>query len=630
MSTVTDPLLFDPADPLCKRPYGAVPSGTCVSFTLRPRRARGYSRAVLTARFESQGDRRVEVEMPWSGWDGDRDQFSCTLDTRLYQGLVWYTFRISGADGRGEQSKEYQLTVYDGSEQVPDWFGQGVTYQIFPDRFRRLSIPDPAGMVGDRWVHENWEDLPDYHPDGRGEVRNRDYFGGSLAGIREKLPYLQSMGVETLYLCPIFEAAENHRYGAADYEKIDPMLGSNEEFTQLCADAHGLGMRIMLDGVFNHTGFVSKYFNGDGFYPEPGAFQSRESQYANWFTFQNWPKQYTSWWGIYSMPTTNKDCEDWLNYITGENGVIRSWLRAGADGWRLDVADELPDRVVHAIHAAARAEDPNAVVIGEVWEDGSTKIAYGVRRKHLLGRHCDGLMNYPFRNALLDFLQGEDASHFKNAMETVRENYPSWAFTSAMNFLGTHDTPRVLTLLGTGGTWAGDNKDARARFRLSPEQRERGAALLKLGAMVLYAFPGSPTLYYGDEAGMEGLEDPFNRQGYPWGREDAALQSHFAALGRARRDLEPLRRGDLKWLRARGRVLAFARTWNGQCVVAAVNAGSAQAHVALPWGETLLVPPMTGRLVSGPPMRLEAGEPLSSNDWSLTQTGRESRLLANA
>ena len=591
------PQYFDPADPRCKAPYGAAPSGTRVRFTLRPPCSAGFSRGFLTARWEFDGDRVTELALPWTGRDGAVDCFSGELDTAGYVGLVWYTLRLEGIDGRSWQSPEFQLTVYDAEERVPGWFGEGVTYQIFPDRFRRLTVPDPAGMVGGRWVHQGWEEEPEYRPDHNGEVRNRDFFGGSLAGIVEKLPYLKKLGVDTLYLCPIFEAAENHRYGAADYEKIDPMLGTGEDFAALCDGAHALGMRVMLDGVFNHTGFVSKYFNGDGFYPGPGAFQSKDSPYYDWFTFQDWPQKYTSWWGIYSLPTTRKESGAWLEYITGENGIIRSWLRAGADGWRLDVADELPDFVVEAIHAAARAEKPDAVVIGEVWEDGSNKIAYSVRRRHLLGGHCDGLMNYPLRSALLDYLLGSDARNFRAGMEALRQNYPGWAFSSAMNALGTHDTPRVLTLLGVGSDKKDQSRDWRAGYRMTQAERERGLARLKLGALVLYAFPGSPTLYYGDEAGLEGFEDPFNRRTFPWGREDAGLTAWFTALGRARKELEPLRRGELEWLRCEGRVLSFARRLGEETVVAAVNAGEKPARLDLPWDGRVALGAMEGRLL---------------------------------
>ena len=333
-----DPQTFDSRDSRCKDPYGAAPSGTTVRFTLRPPRAAGFSRALLSARFEFREDRVVTVPMPWSGLEGDRDLFTCELDTGDYVGLVWYGFALEGIDGRRAELGEYQLTVYDGSEEVPGWFGQGVTYQIFPDRFCRLGVPDPAGMVGGRWVHHGWEEEPEYRPDYNGEIRNRDFFGGSLAGVMEKLPYLKSLGVETLYFNPIFEAAENHRYGTADYSRVDPMLGTNEDFSALCDAAHALGMRVLLDGVFNHTGYVSRYFNGDGYYGDCGAARRQDSPYNRWFSFTRWPDKYEAWWGIYSLPAVREEEPSYVDYIiSSPHSVVRSWLRAGADGWRLDL-----------------------------------------------------------------------------------------------------------------------------------------------------------------------------------------------------------------------------------------------------------------------------------------------------
>ena len=604
-------MTFDSRDSRYKQPYGAVPSGTQVSLTLRPLRTEGFSQAVLIAYFESSQERRLELPMAWDGIDGDRDVLKVTLDTGDHVGLIWYSFRLEGLDGRQEELGPYQLTVYDGTDQVPGWFGEGVTYQIFPDRFRRTRVPDPTGMPGGRTVHTSWREEPEYRPDANGEVRNRDFFGGDLKGVMEKLPYLRDLGVETIYFCPVFEAPENHRYGTGDYEKIDPMLGTEADFRALCDAAHQLGMRVMLDGVFNHQAFVSRYFNGDGSYQSVGAAQSADSPYYPWYHFSHWPDHYDSWWGIYSLPAVDESQPTYRDFIfAGENSIIRRWLNAGADGWRLDVADELPDDFVHGIHAAARQAKPDAVVIGEVWEDGSNKIAYGVRRRHILGGHCDGLMNYPFRNALLSFLLGDDAFHFKQAMETIRENYPPFAWRSAMNFLGTHDTPRILTLLGVGGDGKDHSKDWRAAFRMSDEQYQRGRARLRLGALVLFAFPGSPTIYYGDEAGLEGFEDPFNRRTFPWGREDEELLAWYRALGAARGQLEALRRGELTWLYTRGRVLAFLRGEGERAVLAAVNAGDRPEAITLPWpardwmtgGElpagACELPPMTGWLLT--------------------------------
>ena len=565
---------YDSRDSRYKTPYGAVASGTQVQFTLRPPRAESYSRALFTARFESRHDETVIMKMPWQGHDLGQDLFSVELDTMGYVGLIWYSFQLIKLDGRKQDLGPYQLTVYDGEEEVPSWFGEGVTYQIFPDRFCRSKIPDPEGLVGGRWVHQGWEEFPEYRPDDRGEVRNRDFFGGDFQGVIHKLDYLKSLGVETLYFNPIFEAAENHRYGTADYSRVDPMLGTNEDFSRLCVEAHRLGMRVMLDGVFNHTGYVSRYFNGDGFYPETGALQSQDSPYYSWFSFSQWPQKYDSWWGIYSLPAVNENDPGYRDFIFGsEDSVVRRWLRAGADGWRLDVADELPDDFVAGIHQAARTEKPNAVIIGEVWEDGSTKIAYGVRRKHILGGHCDGLMNYPLRSAILSFFQGGGGEAFVKGMETIRENYPAFAFYSAMNSLDTHDTPRLLTLLGAGGEYRDQSKEWRAQFRLSPKQRAKGRALLKAAALLMFCFPGSPTVYYGDEAGMEGFEDPFNRQTYPWGREDRELLEWYRALGRLRSRHPALRRGSIRYLQGKGPLLVFLRETGDERLLCAFNAG---------------------------------------------------------
>ena len=561
----------------------------------------GFSRARVKLRYEFDGDYTETLEMPWSGTDWVHDAFSCRIELGEYVGLVWYSFELTGFLGRRTELGEYQLTIYDGREQVPDWFGKGLSYQILPDRFARTRIPDPTGLVGGRTVHQNWDDAPvvgavGHTREGK-DICNRDFFGGDLKGVEEKLPYLASLGVETIYFCPIFEASENHRYGTADYRRIDPMLGTNEDFMRLCEKAHSLGIRILLDGVFNHTGWVSRYFNGDGFYRDTvGASQSQDSPYRSWFQFRRWPDDYESWWGIYSLPSVEEHDPGYQHFIYADHdSVVRSWLRMGADGWRLDVADELPDDFVHGIHEAARREKPDAVVIGEVWEDGTTKISYGVRRRHLLGGHLDGLMNYPFRTALIDYLLGGDAAAFRDTMETLRENYPPFAFYDAMNSLGTHDTLRILTYLGTGSQHYDWSKERRGHYRMTEQERRCGTALVKLGVAVMIAFPGSPTIYYGDEVGMEGFEDPFNRYTYPWGREDQELLAWFRRMGQARKTSVPLREGDLRWGTCTGGLLSFVRSVPGQENGLAVNRGDRPALAALPWHAPTAVDVDTGR-----------------------------------
>ncbi len=592
-----DRQIFDSRLPEYKRPYGAVVSGTRVEFNLRPQRCEGFSRATLMAKYLFDYDRVETFNMPWTDTDRGVDVFSGALEVPGdYVGLIMYSFRLESLNGNCRQLGPYQLTVYDPTDKVPDWFGKGMCYQIFPDRFRRTFVPDPTGMVGGRTVHQSWDEEPVWRPNENGEVRNRDFFGGNLRGVEEKLDYIASLGVETIYFCPIFEASENHRYGTADYSRVDPMLGENEDFERLCKKAHEKGIRIMLDGVFNHTGYVSRYFNGDGYYDSPGAMQGPDSPYFDWFCFKNYPNDYESWWGIYSLPAVNERCPSYRDFIfASEDSVIRRWLRAGADGWRLDVADELPDDFVRGIHEAVRAEKPDGVVIGEVWEDGSNKVAYGQRRKHVFGHHLDGLMNYPFRSAMIDFLLGDSGEHFQERMETIRENYPPSAFYSAMNALGTHDTLRILTYLGVGSPRNEWSKEMRANYVMSPNEANRGWQRLKLGLLVLFAFPGAPTVYYGDEVGMTGFEDPMNRRPYPWGRENETILAYYRKMGRLRKEYEPLRSGDFAWGHCQGGHLSFARSLENEGVAIAVNVSNVDNEVIIPWRFPSAVDLETGR-----------------------------------
>ena len=611
------PAVFDSRDPLCKQPFGALPCGEALTLTCRPLSAEGFTHCSVILRREFAGH-EMEAEMPFSALWEDRACFSLSLIPFQSPELVWYWFRFWRDDGTGclldktgyrseGEPVPWQLTVYEETY-TPSWFGEGVTYQIFPDRYCRLELPDPSGLVGDRWVHENWDDDPSWRPEG-GEIRNRDFFGGSLAGVTAHLDDLAALGVSTLYFCPIFESASNHRYNTADYTKIDPMLGTEEDFRELCAKAKEKGIRILLDGVFNHTGSQSVYFNADGFYPSLGAAQSKDSPYYDWFQFSEWPGSYDAWWGISTLPNVREDCPDYVNYIIqGECSVVKRWLRAGASGWRLDVADELPDEFIEKLRAAVEETDPDALVLGEVWEDASNKISYSRRRKYFQGRELHGVMNYPFRTALLNYLLDGPAEDFKEAMETIRENYPPATFYSAMNFLGTHDTPRVLTVLG--GVPLPEGRDAQSTFRLSQHQREAGLERLHVAAAILFTFPGSPMIYYGDETGMEGAADPFNRKTYPWGREDRSLLAWFRWLGQLRKKRPSLRRGSLHWLKARGPLLAYLRETFGEATATLVNASPEEQTFPLPGegfrdlytgeqipGEAVSVPPYSVRLL---------------------------------
>ena len=591
---------FDSRDPACKSPFGAVSCGTEVSFAVFCSPEEEIIGGELRIFEEFAGKNRT-VPLHTDG-----GAFRCVYTAPNEPELAWYGFSLTRRSGGiVDLGGRWQLTVYDGRGHTPEWFGSGVSYQIFPDRFCRSRIPDPAGMVGERTVHENWQDTPDFLPDEQGEIRNRDFFGGDLPGITGKLDYLKGLGVTTVYLNPIFEAASNHRYNTADYLAIDPMLGKEEDFQTLCREAHKRGMRILLDGVFNHTGSVSRYFNADGSYPDVGAAQSAQSPYYNWYHFSRWPAEYDAWWGIKTLPAVEENHPDYREFIFGgRDSVVRHWLRCGADGWRLDVADELPDDFIAQLRCAMEEEKSDALLIGEVWEDGSNKIAYDRRRRYLLGSETHGLMNYPFRTAALQWLCGGDASDFRESMETLRENYPPDDYYSAMNFLSTHDTPRILTLLG--GEPVPEDKPGRAAARLSPAGYELARRRLMVGAMLLYAFPGSPTVYYGDEAGVQGYEDPLNRRTYPWGQEDERLLAWYRKLGALRCSRPSLQQGGISYPLAAGGGLAVRRCCGSEVTVAVMHAGAESLEVRLPWSGTIATDAMTGQqfLTEGGVLRL--------------------------
>ena len=637
--------VYDSRSELCRSPVGAVPSGTTVRIRAYPESERFPIRGYLVV--WADGGYPYPLQMTHKGRYEDRELFEIEIPTRDYVGLIFYHFRFENDGGYfhygarpgrtgGEAAfagaytpNPYQLTVYSpaAAEAAPSWFGDGVTYQIFPDRFAREgelltgddTLADGSTMRSRHRIARAWKSNPDPSPeffDGRMQVTNRDFFGGNLAGITSKLDYLASLGVKTLYFNPIFEAFSNHRYDTADYEHIDPLLGSEEDFEDLCREAHARGMRIILDGVFNHSGADSRYFNRYGRYGEGGAFQSKDSPYYKWYNFTEWPKSYSSWWGMDNLPDVNENDPDYRAYIANdESSIIRRWLRAGADGWRLDVADELPDSFIADIKAAALKEKEDAFILGEVWEDASSKIAYDQRRKYILGVEgapaLDAVMGYVFRSAVMRWLKGGDAADFRDEMEDLRENYPPYATHNSMNILGTHDTPRLLTLLGTPDeAWQGP-KQTRAALRCAPEDRPRAVMLVKVAAALQFCYPGSPTVYYGDEAGLEGSEDPFCRRTFPWGKEDEEILSHYRTLGEARRRFKALRRGSIEYIAAEGGLLAFKRDFNGEKVVFAANVSDRTASLSLDAGsyidfltgeiyyitKSLSVPPRTAFLL---------------------------------
>ena len=530
-----------------KLPFGAVASKETVRLYLEIESAVYPRDVALVIRKDGEEERRIPAE--FKGMKGMLSAFEVSFEAKD-SGLYFYYFTFNsnfgyqkikkGVGGEGvinDDFDDYQLTVYDAFSET-DFFEGEIFYQIFPDRFC-ASGEEKKGVPNDRILVSDKSKLPEFRPNEKGIVKNNDFYGGDFKGIASKLEYLKEIGVGVIYLNPIFEAHSNHRYDTADYRKPDPILGSEEDFKALADKAHSLGMKIILDGVFSHTGDDSVYFNKYNRYDSIGAYQSRESKYFGWYNFKSWPDSYDSWWGIRIHPEVNETNEDFMNFICGKNGVLQHWMDLGADGFRLDVADELPDLFLERLYRSVKAYKSDAIVIGEVWEDASNKISYSHRRRFLLGKQLDSVMNYPFRNAIISLLKYGDREGFKETVETVLENYPQYSIKNLMNFLSTHDTKRILTALA-GEEENGRGRDWMAQKVLSEDERRLGAKMLKTAYTILYMLPGNPQIYYGDEVGMDGYSDPFNRQYYTDEKDLFGIREYMKSLGELRQSEKEL------------------------------------------------------------------------------------------
>ena len=546
--------------------FGAAPSGGTVVLRLRASQSKEGTWQADVRLWQSNAGETI-VPMTWE--DG---VFEVTLTMPEKGCLLWYYFIVrhdgetvyygnnsEQLSGKGRVSDTeppaYQITVYDAAAKTPDWFKNAIVYQIFPDRFRRGKKTE-AVLSGKKGavIHSDWNDLPDYwkRPD-TGEIEYYDFFGGNLAGIREKFPYLQELGVTAIYLTPIFESCSNHRYGTADYHRIDPFLGTNEEFAAFCQAAKEAGIRIILDGVFSHTGADSIYFNRFGNYPGIGACQSKESPYYPWYRFTEYPDVYESWWGVSDLPNVEETEPSYMDFIINdENSVLRYWLRQGISGWRLDVIDELPSPFLRRFYKTLKEEDPEAVLIGEVWEDASNKISYGEQREYLCGYDIDSAMNYALRTIAVDFITcRKDARRMEAELLHLIENYPAQNFYAMLNLVSSHDIERILTVLSAGSD---------THIQSAAEIGKKRLEVLMTWQMTM---PGAPCIYYGDEAGLEGGKDPDNRRTYPWGREDLEILEWTKKLTALRRRHAALRTGRFLPLYADGDVFAYARSIEG-------------------------------------------------------------------
>ncbi|MDU2491996.1 MAG: glycoside hydrolase family 13 protein [Clostridium celatum] len=546
-----------------RSPFGAVSIGSKVRIRLWT--SKKCSAYINLINFYNN---QIEIQMNEIGFNSFVNNwiYEIEVDTSNNIGLIYYYFRVNyyGRDiiygnnieslgGIGQiyfnDPVNYQITIYSKPE-VPNWYREGIIYQIFVDRF--FNGEDEGKVLNPKkntFIYGNWDDSPMYIKDMDGNIVRWDFYGGNLLGVKKKLEYIKSLGVNVIYFNPIFDSPSCHKYDTGDYEKIDPMFGDEEIFKDLCSEAEKLGMRIILDGVFSHTGSDSKYFNKFGNYNSLGAYQSLQSPYYRWYRFNDYPNLYETWWGFSNMPNVDELNPSYLDYIIrNDNSIIEKWLSLGASGWRLDVADELPDEFIKILKSKLKEVKKDSVLIGEVWEDASNKVSYNRKREYLFGNELDSVTNYPLRQIILDLVRNYIGSkYFIKRYLSLKENYPKEYFYSTMNMLGNHDTERVLTILNNNVT------------------------LLKEAVVIQMTLPGVPLIYYGDEAGLTGGKDPSNRKSYPWGKENKDILDFYRKISSIRVSEEALRSGEMEFLELNNGILGYERTLNKDRIIIAVN-----------------------------------------------------------
>ncbi len=564
--------------------YRSVAVKTPLCIRLRLDRRLGAYRVEL--RIGHERGKTKTKRLSYCGLTGDCELYEITLRP-TERGLWFFDFCVSTKAGRlysdkdpvgqamrfskNEGGRPHQLTVTDFLYPEPKWLLGGVIYHIFVDRFAK------GGRVSkrsDAVLNPDWEGGCPVFPAYPGApLKNNEFFGGTLWGVAEKLPYLASLSVKCIYLSPVFEAYSNHKYDTGDYKRIDEMFGGDRAFSHLLKAADAYGIRVLLDGVFNHTGDDSVYFNRYGRYGSLGAYQSEKSPYYDWYRFSRYPDEYTAWWGISILPRIHpEESPSCREFFVGREGVIASYARRGIGGFRLDVVDELQDGFVADIKKRLSENGQDCILYGEVWEDASNKIAYGVRKSYYDGQELDGVMNYPLREGLISYFRDGQTEKLSYALREVLPNMPKRIADLTMNLLGTHDTVRILTALA-GKEANGHTNEELSLMRLSGEERSRGILLLKSAYLALATLPGIPTVYYGDEVGLEGYADPLNRRPFPWHRIDKELLDAYQKIGALRRREDVYRRGEFQLLHLSSTHLIFARSNRRKNLFTVINRG---------------------------------------------------------
>ena len=654
-----DGLAHDSRSDVYRTPGGAVPAGTPVTLRFRTFHNDATAVSVRWYSLDLGGQQIVPMDVAAAGVDC----YDPALETELcdfWQTTVpgdwgsdnlWYRFIVTdGTDvdyygdntaaldgGIGTPTEDpvdqsWALMLHEPGFEAPEWASDAVIYQIFPDRFRngRSSNDARTGDVryDDPVITLPWGTKPEgycrNYADGatncpwrfdttppadsptKEQPRGRDYMGGDLRGVDQQLDYLVSLGVNTIYFNPVFDAGSNHSYDTQDYTRIDPYFGTQKDWENLVRHADALGVRIVLDGVFNHLSSDSPIFDRYHHYASVGACESTGSPYREWFTFTPDPQgecagpggpgtmTYAGWFGFDSIPVIDKtNPEVQAYFLTDDDSITRRWLEDGASGWRLDVSGDasFPAGYWETFREVVDETDPDALTISETWQKDSTLL------RMIRGDRLDTTMNYRLRDAVLGLLapQSFDSKGFADSgyqitptqfaerIDSIREDYPDAAYYSLMNLLDSHDTERLLWTLTPGEeTTAGREQNA--------ANVAAGKARQRIAALIQFTMPGAPTVYYGDEVGITGDDDPDDRRTYPWpdkgGTRDMALFAHYQSLADARQELPALTDGDIRLLLAddAAGTLAYGRTTAAQAAIVAVNRSAAQRTLTIPTG----------------------------------------------
>lgn len=589
------PVLQKRADGRDASDKNAFPRRTVLSLSVRVPRALGARGIVLRLHGEDGAYRDLAFSFSDAGdtWDFYKlclPLFAFTPETGGF--FEYELLFLRGADTLFSNTEDqvnmtlsptsggrFFLTVFADDFTTPRKVWGRTIYHIFVDRFARGG----GARRRDAVYHRGWEEeIEQYSAYPGAHVENNEFFGGTLWGVREKLPYLKSLGVGVLYLSPIFRAYSNHKYDTADYAEVDFGFGGESAFRALLDECKKYDIIVVLDGVFNHTGDHSRYFERRGDFGGEGAYRSVQSRYADWFSFSQYPDAYEAWWGIPILPRLQLENPAVRDYFLGESGIVAHYTKMGVGGWRLDVADELPDGFLVGLRDRVKENTGgNGVIFGEVWENAAAKISYGKRRRYFLGGQLDGVMNYPLRKGLIAFARDGDAHALCRVLRELWASYPTPVCHTLMNLLSSHDTARILTELG-GVHAEGHTMVELREMRISREEKSAAVARLKIAAALQYTVFGLPSLYYGDEAGVEGYGDPFCRRTFPWGRENKTLLAHYRKLGAIRCENSAFRDGDFRMVSESAHALAFSRQNAENHVIVAANRGTEPFFVRLP------------------------------------------------